>query len=379
MITLLAFALPSLAAIGKVLVFLVMLSILVVLHEYGHFIIARRNGVRVNDFALGMGPTLLKWTSPRSGTNYLINWFPVGGYCAMKGEDGKTNEAEQQRRFRGVGVVHDQDNFQAKTPLARLAIVVAGPIANFIIAIVLLVTSYAGFGVPRTSTTIGALIADKPAIRAGVHTGDRIVAVNGAPVQSGEALVKTIHGSVGVPLRLDVLRGEARLTFTVTPQIGDDGNGSKVGLIGFHPVSIPQRVPLNDAVAQSFTDFGNIVGSTLSALGGLFVHPAATAAGFSGPVGMARASGEFQDAGWGAYFSFAALLSISLGIFNLLPIPALDGGRGVFILFEMLRGKPVDPEKEALVHVGGFALLIALMLFVSFHDVAKIVAGKGVF
>src|ERR1700731_4790134 len=120
----------------KLLLFLVMLSVLVIFHEYGHFLLARRNGVRVNDFALGMGPTLLKWTSKRSGTNYRLNLLPIGGYCAMKGEDGKTNEAEQQREFRKAGS-YDDDNFQAKSPLQRLAIVVAGPLANFLIAIVL--------------------------------------------------------------------------------------------------------------------------------------------------------------------------------------------------------------------------------------------------
>src|ERR1700738_3830177 len=109
----------------NILVFLLMLSVLVVLHEYGHFIIARRTGVRVTDFAMGMGPTLLKWTSPRSGTVYRLNAFPIGGYCQMKGEDGKSTEAEQQREFRN-GAVYDADNFQAKTPLQRLAIVVAG-------------------------------------------------------------------------------------------------------------------------------------------------------------------------------------------------------------------------------------------------------------
>jgi regulator of sigma E protease len=375
----LAFALPTFADIGKILVFIIMLSVLVVLHEYGHFIVARRNGVTVNDFALGMGPTLFKWTSPRSGTNYLINALPIGGYCAMKGEDGKTNEAEQQRQFRGAGVVHDSDNFQAKTPLQRLAIVVAGPIANFIIAIVLLVTSYAVFGVPQPSTVVGELQAKMPAITAGVRSGDRIVAVNGKPVQDGDALVAQIQGAVGEPLHLNVMRGDTPLAFTVIPVLGDNGTGHKVGVLGFRRVSLPHRVAFGDAVSRSFSDFGTVVTGTFSALGGLFTHPAATAAGFSGPVGLARASSQVQDAGWGAYFSFAALISISLGIFNLLPIPALDGGRGVFILVEMLRGKPVDPEKEALVHVGGFAILIALMLFVSWHDVSKLISGQGVF
>jgi regulator of sigma E protease len=218
----------------KLLLFLVMLSVLVVLHEYGHFLLARRNGVRVDDFALGMGPTLLKWTSKRSGTNYRLNLLPIGGYCAMKGEDGKTTEAEQQRSFRDDGK-HDEDNFQAKTPLQRLAIVVAGPIANFIVALVLLFLSAAVFGVAdRAPTTrVYQLLPGYPAQQAGLHPGDLITAI--------------------------------------------------------------------------------------------------------------------------------------------------DGGRGLFILVEMLRGKPVDPEKEALVHVGGFAALIVVMLAVAYHDIARILAGQAAF
>src|SRR5579864_5514646 len=131
------YASSLLAGAGKILVFLVMLSVLVVLHELGHFIVARLNRVRVNDFAVGFGPTLLKWTSPRSGTNYRINLLPLGGYCAMKGEDGKSSEAEQQREFRQRGDYED-DNFQAKSPLARLWIVLAGPVANFVLAFAIL-------------------------------------------------------------------------------------------------------------------------------------------------------------------------------------------------------------------------------------------------
>src|SRR5579864_1493170 len=123
---------PVLDNLGRIGVFLVMLSILVVLHEYGHFILARLNGVRVNDFAVGFGPTLLKWTSARSGTNYRLNLFPIGGYCAMYGEDGRTSEAEQQRQFRAEEA-RSSDNFQSKTPWQRLSIVAAGPIANFIV------------------------------------------------------------------------------------------------------------------------------------------------------------------------------------------------------------------------------------------------------
>ena len=421
---LLAFSLPTLAGLGKILVFLVMISILIVLHEYGHFIVARRNGVRVNDFALGMGPTILRWTSPRSGTNYLLNLFPIGGYCAMKGEDGKTNEAEQQRQFRGnvetavttgsiastpgysssgvallperdtirqsrprqpvvsrtvVRLAHEDDNFQAKRPLQRLAIVVAGPFMNFIVAIVLLVVSYAVLGIPSPTTQVGAISPGKPAALAGLRPGDRITAVNGTPVSDGTVLVRDIQRSLGKPLSLQYVRGTQTRSVSLTPVAGPDGAGHTVGIIGFVKVLAPQRVSLGSALTRSGQDFANIWTSTFGALAGLFTHPATTAGQLHGVVGMASVSGEVQDAGWGAYFSFAALISISLGIFNLLPIPALDGGRGVFIIAEMLRGKPVDPEKEALVHVGGFAVLIVLMLAVSYHDIANLVSGKGAF
>jgi regulator of sigma E protease len=415
MIYQLAVALPTLAGLGKIVVFLVMISVLIVLHEYGHFIVARRNGVRVNDFALGMGPTLLKWTSPRSGTNYLLNLFPIGGYCAMKGEDGKTNEAEQQRQFRenidsvagalpgspgvstsgvallperrvtGAGrnsvlrTVHEEDNFQAKRPLQRLAIVVAGPIMNFIVALVLMVVSYAALGIPAPTTMVGDVSPGKPAALAGLRAGDRITAVNGVAVNDGSVLVSDIQKSLGKPLRLTYSRANVTHDVTLTPVPGPDGAGHTVGIIGFLKVLAPQRVPLVTALARSGQDFALVWTSTFGALGGLFTHPAATAGQLHGVVGMASVSGEVQDAGWGAYMSFAALISISLGIFNLLPIPALDGGRGVFILAEMLRGKPVDPEKEALVHVGGFAILIVLMLAVSYHDITQIVSGKGAF
>jgi regulator of sigma E protease len=144
-------------------------------------------------------------------------------------------------------------------------------------------------------------------------------------------------------------------------------------------VSAPRHLGAADAARDAWSEFTGVIGSTLGALGGLFTHPAQVAGQVSGPIGMARASAQVEDLGPYAFFSFAGLISVALGIFNLLPIPALDGGRGVFILVEMLRGRPVDPEKEALVHFGGFAVLIALMIAVSFHDVSAALAGKGAF
>jgi len=364
----------------KLLLYLVMLSVLVVLHEYGHFIVARRNGVRVDDFAVGFGPTLVKWTSPRSGTNYRINLFPVGGYCAMKGEDGKTTEAEQQREFRTDGL-HDSDNFQAKTPLQRLAIVVAGPVANFIVALVLLFAGTAIFGVPEASPTtkVYQLVAGYPAQLAGLHPGDTITAIDGVPMHDGTQLVHTIYAAPGKTLRVSYVRDGKPAAVDITTKIVPDAHGKPQGRLGFSPMPAMRPAGLVEAARSSWSQFNTVLFGTLNVLGQLFTNFAGTASQLQGPIGIAQVTAQVADFGWGALLSLAATISISLGIFNLLPIPALDGGRAIFILVEMLRGKPVDPEKEALVHVGGFAALIVVMLAVSYHDIARILAGKAAF
>jgi regulator of sigma E protease len=404
---LLAFAFPNLDGLEKIVLFLLMLSVLVVLHEGGHFLLARLNGVRVNDFAVGFGPTLLKWTSPRSGTNYRLNLLPIGGYCAMQGEDGKTTESEQQRQFRlehppleaisgGSGsvallerpatseaqppAVSAADNFQAKTPWQRLSIVVAGPIANFVLAYVILVVAAVTFGVasPSWSTVVGPLQPDSPGAKAGLQLGDRIVSIDGVAYSDGAKLVKKIEASAGIPLQVGFVRKGTPETLTITPRADKDGTRT-VGRIGFTRIPLFQRVGLGPAITMAWVEFSDQTVGQLTGIAELIMHPVQHASSLSGPIGMERAASATQDLGWGLYLSLAAAISIALGILNLLPFPALDGGRAVFILAEMLRGRPVDPEKEALVHVTGFALLMVLMVFVAYHDIANIINGKGVF
>jgi regulator of sigma E protease len=327
-----------------------------------------------------MGPTLLKWTSKRSGTNYRLNLFPIGGYCAMKGEDGKTTEAEQQRAFRTDGK-HDDDNFQAKTPWQRLAIVVAGPVANFIVALVLLFVSAAIFGVaaPAPTTKVYQLLPGYPAQHAGLHPGDVITAINGVTMRDGDQLVHTIYASPGKTLRVTYQRDGRSTDVSITTKIIKDGHGKPQGRLGFSPMPSMRPAGLLEAAQAAGNQFAAVFMGTLNVLGQLVTNFANTAGQLQGPIGIAQVSAQVADFGWGAYLSLAATLSISLGIFNLLPIPALDGGRGIFILVEMLRGKPVDPEKEALVHVGGFAALIVVMLAVAYHDIARILAGQAAF
>jgi regulator of sigma E protease len=381
MTALLALTIPSLIEFDKIVVFLVALSVLIVLHEGGHFLVARLNGVRVNDFAVGMGPTLLKWTSPRSGTNYRINLFPIGGYCAMQGEDGKTSEAEQQRDFRGAPTT-DADNFQAKAPLRRLAIVIAGPIANFILALALFFGSAVIFGVPSSEAApqIAGLVPGMPAQAVGLQVGDTIVRVDNTAITSGDMLVTLIHGSIGKKLHLTYVRDGVQNTVDVkvVPH-KDPVTGKIVGLTGFTPRAVFKQVGFFAAFGIAWDDFTDQISTQIGGLVALVSHPAANAGQMHGIVGIAQAAGQIQDFGWGAYLGFAAAISISLGIFNLLPVPALDGGRAAFIVVELLRGRPVDPEKEAYVHLGGFAVLIALILMVSYRDIARIVSGQGAF
>jgi regulator of sigma E protease len=378
-----ALSLPNLDAVGKIVVFLLMLSILVVLHEGGHFLLARWNGVRVNDFAVGFGPTLLKWTSKRSGTNYRINLLPIGGYCAMQGEDGKSTEAEQQREFRATALpaaARVDDNFQSKSPLRRLSIVVAGPIANFILAFAIFFVAAISFGVASgtISQQIGILMPGSPAMKAGLQLGDKVLSIDGRTFSSGEAMIAKIHASAGKPLTIAYRRAGTDRTVRVTPYLAKV-DGKMVGLIGFRPIPTFERVGLVQAFPVAAEEFGNQLVGQLTGYGQLIAHPAQHAASISGVIGMERAASVYQDLGWGPYLSLAAAISIALGVLNLFPFPALDGGRAVFIVAEMLRGRPVEPEKEALVHVTGFAVLMVLMVFVAYHDIANIVTGKGVF
>jgi regulator of sigma E protease len=373
--------LASLDGVTHTLAFLVMLSVLIVLHEGGHFLVARWNGVRVNDFALGMGPTLLKWTSPRSGTNYRLNLLPIGGYCAMQGEDGKTSEAEQQRSFRSTMAALDgSDNFQSKTPLQRLEIVLAGPIANIIVTFVILVASAVAFGIATdaNSALVGQVKSGSPGARAGLQFGDRIVSIDGDSITSGKAMVERIHRSANVPLTVRFERHGEIQEIHVTPEPVTEG-GKTEGRIGFAVIPKFERVGLVRGIQEAWFGTVSLFVGNIAGVADLIMHPADRFQHVSGVIGMGRAASQLQDLGWAPYLQLAAGISMALGIFNLLPIPALDGGRAIFILAEMLRGKPVDPEREAFVHVTGFALLMVLMIFVAYHDIANLVAGKGVF
>lgn len=374
------FAAVTFIGIEKVITFLVMLSVLIVLHELGHFVLARRNGVRVNEFAVGFGPKIFSWTSPSTGTLYSLRALPIGGFCAMEGEDNKVSEAQQQREFLAEGASADC-NFQAKSPWRRLAIILAGPLSNFVLCYAILLVGALAFGVASDKTNqpvVGEILPSSPAAIAGIRPGDRIVAIDNQTITSGKILVDTIHAALGKKLDLVYERNGARTEVFVVPRACPAQVGRDQGCIGFSPVPAYVRVGFPAALRQSADQFVAIANQTFGGIALLVTQFSKYAPQIAGPIGMGQVAATVQDWGWGPYFSLAATISFALGLFNLFPIPALDGGRAAFIIAELIRGRPVDPEKEAMVHIAGFAALMALIMIVAFHDIARIVNGQGV-
>ncbi|TAM86213.1 RIP metalloprotease [bacterium] len=363
----------------RIITFLITLSVLIVLHEWGHFIVAKLSRVRVTDFAIGFGPSLI--CIRYNGTNYRINPFLVGGYCLMLGEDGRKTEqsgvtatpvdlAAEAGRF--------GTDFQSKPVFARLAIVLAGPIMNFVLGFAIFLIAFAAIGRQLPTTTVASLSSPTmPAAMAGLRPGDTITAIDGKPVSDGTAMVGQINRSAGIPLTLSVRRGAATLTIKVTP-VSTEVNGRRVGLTGFSPAFTSVPEPFTRSVSEAWDQTALVLASTVGSLVQLATHFTHTAPQLSGIIGIGQVATQIQQEGWGPYLVFAGSISILLGFFNLLPLPALDGGRAAFFIAEILRGKPVDPEKEGLVHVVGFVVLMALMVVIAFHDIQRLLLHQSI-
>lgn len=349
------------ANLEHVLIFLALLSVLILFHEFGHFVMAKRAGVTVTDFALGFGPTLLALR--RGDTTYRINALPLGGYCKMAGED----TADDGSR--------DPGNFQHKSIATRFAIIAAGPIFNLILAVLIFAYIGAVLGIPNGITNVvDSIQAGSPAESAGLVHGDRIVALDGKPVRSGGEMIDYIHSHPGKTVAVDVIHaGSVRHLLIKARSVANAGG--QQGQFGFMPLQAVEHDSLGAAFVYGFSAVGQTIALEFSGLGGAIRNHDASA--LNGPVGIARVVISAEAYGLSTLLTLAASLSVILGIFNLLPFPALDGGRLAFLLVELVRGRPVDPEKEGLVHLTGFALLMVLVLFVTYHDVVEWVNGRG--
>lgn len=326
---------------------------MIFVHELGHFLVARRAGVRVHVFALGFGPQLVAWE--RGGTKYAINLLPFGGFVRMEGEDHE-----------GAG---GADSFRAKSVGARMAIIAAGPAMNLLAAVLVLAIAAGTGGIPAgPSTRIGTVERGWPAEAAGLRPGDEIVAVDGTPVPSGERVIETIHRSAGRPLVLRVRRGGEEMAVTVTPRL-DPVRG--VGRIGFSPEPRWARLGPARALAWGVDRTGELIVMLGGAVRSL-ARDGKLLDNLGGPVAAGSILAQAAASGAQTFFHMAAFLSVIIGLFNLLPIPALDGGRLAFLLVEAVRRRPLDPRREGLVHMIGFALLLLLLVGLTVRDVRRL-------
>lgn len=404
-------------AIATIVVF----GLIVFIHELGHFLVAKKVGILVREFAIGFGPKLVSFK--KGETVYSIRVLPLGGFVRMAGEDPETYDMKNgvkvgltldadlkvvkvdldpHERYEIMGKIEAFDiekemfiritsdtrsatyylredalivkgkeemqvapldrKFNGKTVGQRMAAISAGPIMNFLLAGLLFAAVFAITGMPTDSNIIGEVVPGSPAATAGIESGDQIVKIEGTTIQTWQELVTQISSHANQAINLEIQRGGQILPMTLTPE-EQDGSG-KIGIMQMTEDVGWMSIP------YGFQRTYEMAGLLLTSLGEIVTGR--VEADLAGPVGIVQMIGIQANAGIERLINFAGFLSLNLGIINLLPFPALDGGRLVFLALEGLRGKPVDPNKEGLVHFVGFALLMLLIVIVTYHDVVRI-------
>lgn len=324
---------------------LIVFGIIVIVHEAGHFSVAKWFHVTVHEFAVGMGPKL--FSKKIKETEYTIRALPLGGFVRMEGEDEESD---------------DPNAFNKKTPLQRMGIIFAGPFMNFVLTIVLFALLFSVIGVP--SNVVGSLMEDMPAKSAGLLVGDKIIAVDGQAVGSPEEVTAAIQAVQADHLQMMIERENNRQEIKVNVVSKE---GRKMIGITYGNVKSPGR-SIGYAFKQTFT----LAKEMLDFLGKLITGKIGMS-GVSGPVGIISEVGKAAKTGWVSVVALAAVISLNLGLINLMPIPALDGSRILFQLIELIRGKRIDPNKEGYVHMTGMIFLLVLMVFITYKDILRLV------
>ncbi len=349
--------------------FIIVLGVLIFVHELGHFLFAKLFGVRVLKFSLGFGPKLIGRVVGE--TEYVISVFPLGGYVKMFGENPDEQQVDEAERY---------GSFAHKSVWERFCIVLAGPVFNLIFALVLFFFLFVAIGVPRSadSSRIGKVTEGSPAYSAGIKPGDVVVRIDGNEVKKWDDVLDGVRKSEGKALKMVVRRGQEDITLEVAPKKDGVKNvfGEEVerrfmiGIvkddeISYVKVGLPQA--FIEACGQTWMYI------SLTVLGFVkIIQQVIPASEMGGPILIAQIAGEQMKAGWINLLYFMGLLSVNLGILNLLPIPVLDGGHLVFLSIEGVRRKPVHEKVQIIAQQIGIALLGALMIFVFYNDIARI-------
>lgn len=348
-----------------IIAFIVVLGILVFFHEFGHFIVAKWSEIRVEEFAIGMGPQVVG--KQYGETLYSVRAFPLGGFCKLTGEMPLDDEMDEEEKEIYREAKANNKCFFQKSVWKRMAVVLMGPIMNFLLAALLFALIFSFYGQPvdtQNSAIIGRVLPQQPAYQAGIQEGDEVLAVEGKEVGSWQELATQINEHPQEPINLKIKRGDKVINISVTPRT-DEQSGR--GLIGITPIIERESVSFVKSIWLGVKQTGMYIYAI--ALGLWRMISGQMAADVSGPVAIAKMVGRASKTGLLRVMELAALISVNLGFMNLLPIPALDGGRLTFLGLEAVRGKAIDPEKEGKAHMVGFVLLLALLLIVTFKDI----------
>ncbi len=372
--------------IWNIVVLLLILSLLIFVHEGGHFLVAKKCGVHVYEFALGMGPKVLSLKRKNDPTEYTLRAFPIGGFCAMAGEEGEDDENLPKDKF-----------MCNKSKIKRILILVAGVTMNFITAIVLLFIIGLCYGSTDQSSVIGSVSEGTPAYNAGLKENDTIIECNGYKIKTWDKLtivtnlknkndyyeykIKHEDGSIDtykiVPDKYVVFDGKTiKIDETNTLEsILKEYDKKEKDVTISNLVGIQAKSKVNkgfvSAIKYAFSKFGSIVSTMILIIGSLFTGKLGLSA-LSGPVGMYSVVGTVASLGFANIIYLTAYLSINLGVLNILPFPAFDGGRVLFVLIEAVTRKKVDPKIEGYFHTVGFALIMLLMIYITFQDVLRL-------
>jgi regulator of sigma E protease len=336
------------------------MGLLIFVHELGHFLTARLSGIRVLEFGFGFPPRLIGIT--RGGIVYSINLIPLGGFVRMLGENGDSSEP---------------DSFAAKPPSRRALVLAAGSAMNFLTAVAIFALIAAtGLPTPSDQVRIAEVFPGSPALTAGLQPGDIVLSVAGEPVQTTEGLRAITNRHLGQEIGLVILRGNQQLTIYLTPRPNPPQGEGPMG-VRIEPVIVYVPRPLWEAIPYGFARSVEMLGIFVYGIGAMV--RGIVAPDVAGPIGIAQLTGEVaRVGGLIPLANLAALLSLNLFAINLLPLPALDGGRLLFVLIEMVRGKRVAPEREGRIHFVGIVFLISLAVIISYFDILRIASGRSI-
>ncbi len=346
--------------------FIVVLGVLVFVHEMGHYLAARLVGVHIEAFSIGFGRPIAAWTD-KGGTQWKLAWIPLGGYVKLHGQERPQDVSEAVRASWKPG-----RTFHAKPVGARALVVAAGPVANFLLAMVLFSVLFIAIGRPLAIPVVGEVMPDSAAAHAGLQVNDRILAIDNQPIERFEDIQRIVTAHPGEKLALKVQRDGADIDLPVTTDQRDGPAGTHVGVLGIRGSDTQyQRLAPLEAIGAGVAQTWDITVQTLQGVGEMIAGRRGTE-DLGGPLRIAQLSGQVAQLGVASLVSFIGLLSVNLGLINLFPIPILDGGHLLFYLAEALRGRPLPVRAQEYGFRAGFAVLIGLFVFATWNDLSHL-------